>query len=133
MEKTNNFTADIYDYIVDYIKNNKHSLDAEELKFLLNYTLNLKETNLNSIEHINKKMLINDLKKLHENISKGPLTSISYQRLQTEMNLFEALLNEENLDDISYELDKLYLESDMGVRENSTLARKLHSQKKVSR
>jgi len=124
-----------YDYIIDYIKNNKTNLNIEELKFLLNYAAILKENNLENIMNADIGLIIGDLKKLHKNISDGQLTSISFQRLETELKLFDAILKNENLDDISYELDKLYIECDMGVRENSVLAKRLSStqSKKVSK
>lgn len=116
-----------YDYIVNYIKNNKSKLDIEELKFLLKYVSYLNKVDLDNVAKADINLIINDLKKLHKHLSESTLTSVSFSRLEKEIKLFDSILQNKNLDDISYELDKLYIECDMGVRKNSTLVKKLLS------
>ena len=62
-----------------------------------------------------------DLKALNENMQKGELTPLSYKRLGKEFQLFERLLSGDSLEDISYELDKLYVDNDMDTRKKSSL------------
>ena len=122
----NNKINKSYSYIIDYIKNNKSNLKKQELNFLLNYASILKEKNLENATEVDIKILIDDLSNLNNNIKSGELTSISFHRLERELKLFDAILNSGDLDEISYELDKLYIENDMGVRKNSTLSKKLY-------
>ena len=122
----NNKINKSYSYIIDYIKNNKSNLKKQELNFLLNYASILKEKNLENATEVDIKILIDDLSNLNNNIKSGELTSISFHRLERELKLFDAILNSGDLDEISYELDKLYIENDMGVRKNSTLSNKLY-------
>lgn len=122
----NNKINDSYSYIINYIKNNKLNLKKQELNFLLNYASILKEKNLENATEVDIKILIDDLSNLNNNIKSGELTSISFHRLERELKLFDAILNSGDLDEISYELDKLYIENDMGVRKNSTLSKKLY-------
>jgi len=92
----------------------------------LNYASILKEKNLENATEVDIKILIDDLSNLNNNIKSGELTSISFHRLERELKLFDTILNSGDLDEISYELDKLYIENDMGVRKNSTLSKKLY-------
>lgn len=131
----NNKKNNSYNYIINYIKNNKDLLDKDELKFLLLYAAELKLRGIKNLNKVNLKLLIKDLTFLNKKIQSGKLTSISFKRLERELQLFEDILNNVDLDKVSYELDKLYIENDLGIRENSTLVKNLHNNydKKVSK
>ena len=114
---------DTYEYIINYIKNNKSKLPKNELKFLLSYASSLKKVTAEP----SSKTIVEDLKELYKYLKTGPLTSIAVERLKKVMWLFEAILQNENLDEISYELDKLYIECGLSVRQNSALVKKIYS------
>ncbi len=122
MEEENNRT---YEIIMNFIDIYKKKLSEEELKFLLRYARSLKKRNYENQNNITEIDILEDIKKLNEVIKEGELTSLSFNRLKREIELYEQLINGENIHDISYELDKLYIESDMGARKNSSLAYQL--------
>ena len=119
-----------YNYLTEYIRNNKDVLSKNELRFLINYAIKVNDQNIENVENVSYKNLTDDLIKLNNTIKSGELTSLSFERLERLLYLFDRLLNKDNLDDISYDLDKLYLENDMPVRVNSTLVHKLYSVQK---
>lgn len=119
---SNNIT---YQQLAKYIKKNKNNLSKKTLIFLLNYAAAIKEQNTENVEQCNKKEIIQDLIELNKISKSGALTTITCERLERELKLFEAILNNKNLEEISYELDKLYIEAGLGVRNNSVLTKTL--------
>ena len=116
---------DSYNYIANYLLEHKNDLPEEELRFLINYLAKLREQGIENKLNPNKKDIINDLARLNQEMKSGELTSLTFDRLERELVLYNKLINNEDLVDISYELDKLYMENDMPIRDNSVLVRKL--------
>ena len=116
--KTN---TDVYNEIVEYIRENRNNITEAELRFILRYIRSIRINNINVDPNITEKSVLEDLKALNENMQKGELTPLSYKRLGKEFQLFERLLSGDSLEDISYELDKLYVDNDMDTRKKRSL------------
>ena len=116
--KTN---TDVYNEIVEYIRENRNNITEAELRLILRYIRSIRINNINVDPNITEKSVLEDLKALNENMQKGELTPLSYKRLGKEFQLFERLLSGDSLEDISYELDKLYVDNDMDTRKKSSL------------
>lgn len=116
--KTN---TDVYNEIVEYIRENRNNITEAELRLILRYIRSIRINNINVDPNITEKSVLEDLKALNENMQKGELTPLSYKRLGKEFQLFERLLSGDSLEDISYELDKLYVDNDMNTRKKSSL------------
>ena len=123
----------IIEDLVEYMKNNKHNISYEEIRFLLGYIRKLKETKVEVDENVTPKTIVSDLKLLRNRIESGDLTKLSFERLNKVLELFERLIDEDDLDDISYEVDRLFFLNDMDVRKNSTIAQKLKITSKESK
>ena len=121
----NNKINNTSEYLENYIKANKDYLEETELKFFLKYLVSLKESKYENAINTDIKTIIMDLKKLYNNLSSRELTSLTYKRLAKELEIVNLISQRKNLEDISYELDKLYIECDMGVRENSVLVKRI--------
>lgn len=118
-----------YNYIKEYINENKEILDKNDLKLLSKYAYEIKEKNIENVNVINIKDIIKDLNNLNNNIKNTDNTSILKNRLLNEVSILDDLYNGADLNDVSYELDKLYLLSDLPVREKSSLIYKLKNNK----
>lgn len=119
-----------YDRIIQYIKENKNYINEEDLKFLLRYARSLKIRNYQNKQDLSIKEVLDDMSALNETMRQGELTHLTIDRLKREMELIEALISGEDIDVISYELDRLYVENDMGARKNSSLSYKLNIMEK---
>lgn len=123
-----------YKKIIDYIKNNKN-MSEEKRRMLINYATQL---NLNNIENKQEEKiedLFNDLEVLTDYLKNCNETSIVAERLKKELKIFEMInvyYKEKNDDfsDISFELDGLYLDTELKIRRNSSLAYNLDKEKR---
>lgn len=123
-----------YKKIIDYIKNNKN-IPEEKRRMLINYATQL---NLNNIENKQEEKiedLFSDLEVLTDYLKNCDETSIVAERLKKELKIFEMInvyYKEKNDDfsDISFELDGLYLDTELKIRRNSSLAYNLDKEKR---
>ena len=110
-----------YDFLIDYIRKNRELLSSDEYLFLIEYSVKLKKQDVPDNESISKEQLLIDLIEINDYIKSGELTSLSFERLKKELGLFKALLEDEDLEKISYDVDKLYIENDLPIRSSSVL------------
>ena len=110
------------DIITQYIKENISNLDPGDLKFLLEYRAKMSENEKEKMaKGKNERLIYHDLSTLANAIEKGDTTSIKYKRLKELLAIYQDITKGKDLDEISYKLDRIYMELDMGVRKNSTL------------
>ena len=124
--------------IIEYLKNNE-GLTLKERRNLLHYATQLCIYNIENIEKVNLKDYLNDLRFLYNYLSTSDINSITKDRitrLYHFIKLYEAFENEKNieipndiLNELSYELDLLYLDSNLPPRKNSSLSYNLKSKK----
>ena len=119
--------------ILNYIKSNPN-LDSTKKRLLISYAAQLYINNVENVEVAELKNIFEDLQRLNESFEKSDNTSIIAKRLNEELKLYEMLSaflqnNESDLSEISYELDQLYLRSDLRVRQKSTLSYDLDREK----
>lgn len=130
MKKSNNQS---YNRIVEYIQNNP-MLNPIDKRNLMIYATQLYINGIENKENETIEDILEDLKKLNVKLKTSANTSIVSERLAREIQIVEQIgqyyKNGTNLEKISYELDKLYLESDMSVRKNSSLSYNLRKKEK---
>lgn len=132
MKKSNNLS---YNRIIEYINNNS-DLEKNKKRFLISYATQLNEYDIENKETENVKDLLQDIKYLNFYLKIQKTTPISLERFEKLLNIFERLLNISNLDDydikeISYELDKLHMDMDLKVRKNSSLSYNFDKHKRI--
>ncbi len=120
-----------YKFIKEYINKNKDILTDLDIKILSKYAYEVCKQNIENVNKINKKDIIDDLNYLNNKIKDTDNTSILKDRLTREVEILNKIYNNEDIDDISFELDKLFLSSDLPVREKSNLIYKLKKDGKV--
>ena len=114
------------------IKNNYYRYNESELTLLLQYrglvnTYGYRFSD--DVEKVDFTAVYDDLKRVTNKVKTGDSTSLNQERLVKILNLYEELLDGGNLEQISFELDLLFLENDMGIRENSQLVKHLEKGK----
>ena len=119
--------------ILNYIKSNPN-LDSTKKRLLISYAAQLYINKVENVEVAELKNIFEDLQRVNESFEKSDNTSIIAKRLNEELKLYEMLSaflqnNESDLSQISYELDQLYLRSDLRVRQKSTLSYDLDREK----
>lgn len=123
MKKSNNLS---YNRIIEYINDNPN-LDKKKKRILISYATQLNKYNIENKENENIKEILEDIKKLNIHLKTQSNTSLALERFERVLNIFEKLLDVQELNDdelkaISYELDKLYMEMDLKIRKNSSLS-----------
>lgn len=123
--------------ILNYIKENP-TLEPTKKRLLISYATQLYLNNVENIEESSIQDIFSDLRVLNDSLEHSENTTIVAKRLSEELKVFEMLTafleNRENdLSDISFELDKLYLRSDLKVRKKSTLSYDLVKKKENGR
>ena len=115
-----------YNRIREFIRENP-DLNEKRKRMLIHYATQLYTNNVENVEVVNSEDILDDLRVSNEYLSQGENTTVVAKRLQEELNIF-AMLQEhykngtDNLDEISAALDKLFLETDLGIREKSNLS-----------
>ena len=132
MQKSNN---ESYNRILEYILNNPN-IEEDERRTLISYATILKSSNVENIETENIETILADLKRLNESLKSSNDTSLVAKRIEEELEIFEMInnhykLGEQNLELISYMLDKLYMDTDLKVRKGSSLSYNLINKKSV--
>lgn len=130
MRQSNN---ESYNRIIEYIKENPE-LDSERRRILVQYASQLLINNIENIEDESMEAILSSIKLLNTTLRNGESTSIVARRLEEEIKLFELIgeyyeFGIDNKDEIIFQLDKLYLDSDMGVRKNSSFSYSLINKK----
>lgn len=114
------------------IKNNYYRYNESELTLLLQYRGLVNTCGYrfsDDVEKVDFTAVYDDLKRVTNKVKTGDSTSLNQERLVKILNLYEELLDGGNLEQISFELDLLFLENDMGIRENSQLVKHLEKGK----
>lgn len=115
-----------YNRIIDYLNLNK-DISYEDKKLLVSYATQLVEKNLENKKDEKIDDIIKDVYVLDEYLSSSDTTSLVMERRIQEKKIIEMIIKylqtkEIDIEDISYELDKLYIKTDLKVRENSSLS-----------
>lgn len=122
-----------YNNIIEYIRSND-SLDDNEKRFLIHYasTLILSKKENKKAESIPD--ILDSVKKYNEYIKKSSDTSIVSSRIDKILKIIDMIADYfngvDNVVEIGYCLDKLFLESDMGIRDTSSLSNSLQMGRK---
>lgn len=118
--------------ISDFLKNN-NNISPSTKKFLLRYVVkkySYGEVNKEQPYKVDVISIKEDIKCLIKKISTIEQTSLVILKMNKLLKLMDVLFeikNEDDLYDLSYELDKLYLEFGMPIRNTDTIVRKLES------
>lgn len=117
-----------YDRIINYIYNTPE-LSQEDKRFLLHYASHLIMNKVENAPDESIEEILDGIRLFNEAMKRSVRTSIVEERLEREIHLLN-MINEyykgnDNKEQIGYELDKLYLESDMGIRRSSSLSHSL--------
>lgn len=123
--------------ILAYIENNP-TLDSSEKRILLSYVSQLYVNDMENVEKLDLEDIFNDIKELNKSLETSDSTSLVARRLNEELKLYEMLRKfmqgeEQDLSKISYELDQLYLRSNLKVRKKSDLSYYLTKRKENGR
>lgn len=112
------------DLIVSYIKENKETMNPEEIKFLIEFKNKMKKQNIYNESQITKEELIKDIINLKDYIADNN-TSFNIKRNYLLYSLLKRVNNDDDLLEVSYLVDKLYMEYDLPIREKSAVVSKL--------
>lgn len=134
MKKTNN---ESYNRIMKFLS--EEEVSAERRRYLIHYATKLYKQNLENVEKENIKDIFNDFNTLNNTIKICNDTSINKKRISEMFEILEKInsyLENPKLEiivEISDKLDKLYLDSDMPLRKNSSLSYNLCLSKRKGR
>lgn len=125
-----------YDRIINYIYNTPE-LSQEDKRFLLHYASRLIMNKVENAPDESIEEILDGIRSFNETMKRSVRTSIVEERIEREIHLLN-MINEyykgnDNKEQIGYELDKLYLESDMGIRRSSSLSHSLEKKDTKSR
>lgn len=122
MKKTNNSS---YNRIVEYLKNDQYVDDGEK-RFLINYATQLYKNNIENVEIESIEDVYESLKKYGETLKYMEDTSFTRMRINDVINILQEIsvskIDDELIKDVSYKIDKLYIQSDLPIRKNSSLS-----------
>lgn len=123
--------------IIDYM--NEYPISDEDRIFLRNYIaayIKNGKFEIKEDENVTKQSLINDLKTITNNLETSTNTSIVARRLEIIRDILFKLmdeeLKEEQLIDLSYTLEKLYIELGFPPRNNNTMINKIKNVRKYN-
>ena len=106
--------------IIDFIRENKDTLKEEDIKFLLYYYRELnKDRNISG--ECNLEIILEDTKKVKEYMDSINNSEIVKERYNDLDTILEKIEKKEDINKISYLLDRLYYENNLPVREHSNL------------
>lgn len=115
-------------FILEYIKENLPNMSLDDREFLIRYIASKKKLNPDHIYAVNCENFLEDLKKLSTIYLNCYDTTLTVQRVLTIVKLFQEYENEmdyEKLIDLSIQLDKLYMDSGLSVRNTDTVLKKI--------
>lgn len=131
MKKTNNNS---FNRIVDYLIENDFTFLEEDKKFLMNYAASIYLNGVENIQDENIKDIINDTKKINiyllESDRNNFINGVEKDYLKLLKQISSHFNGNEKIDNISLELDKLYLKLGLPPRKNSSLSYNLKNYKK---
>lgn len=122
MKKINNSS---YNRIIEYLKNDQY-IDDSEKRFLINYATQLYKNNIENVEIESIEDVYESLKKYCETLKYMEDTSFTRMRINDVINILQEIsvskIDDELIKDVSYKIDKLYIQSDLPIRKNSSLS-----------
>ena len=131
MELSNNNS---YNNIVEYIRSNENLSDNEK-RYLIHYATSLQVSDVENVSTESISDMIKSVKEYTQHIKSSANTTIVYARIEKILSIIDMISDYFNgaisLFDIGYNLDKLFLDSDMGIRDTSSLSYSLKNKKKV--
>lgn len=126
-------TNQSYNRIMNFLKNNPQ-LNDEEKRYLIHYATELYKNNVENLENETLQDIFTSLKIYSNQLKECADTSITRNRITEIINILEQIskpnIDKKTLNEISYKLDKLYLETDLPLRENSSLSYNLENNKR---
>ena len=99
-------------------------MNPEEIKFLIEFKNKMKKQNIYNESQITKEELIKDIINLKDYIADNN-TSFNIKRNYLLYSLLKRVNNDDDLLEVSYLVDKLYMEYDLPIREKSAVVSKL--------
>jgi len=122
MKKTNNQS---FNRIIDYL-NSKSYISESSKRLLLEYATRIYKENVENVEKEELDDFLFDLKVYAEWLKSSSDTSITKLRINEIINIILELNDSKKkelpLADLSYKLDKLYLKSNLPMRNKSSLS-----------
>jgi len=115
-------------HIIEYLKEHYTIIPEHYRNFLIRYAADKSRLNPHEAYSVNNENFLSDLKKISIAYANCNDTSLTVQRALTIIKLFneyEAHMDPKKLIDLSLELDKLYMDSGLSVRNTDTVIRKL--------
>ena len=128
MKKTNNSS---YNRIIIFLKENPN-INTEEKRILISYATQLLKSNIENQQTENISDMLCDLRYVNNILKLQKQTTLNFERFQKLVDIFQMITDfynskEINLEEISYQLDKLYIDMDLKVRKNSCLSYNLEN------
>lgn len=128
MKKTNNSS---YNRIIIFLKENPN-INTEEKRILISYATQLLKSNIENQQTENISDMLCDLRYVNNILKLQNQTTLNFERFQKLVDIFQMITDfynskEINLEEISYQLDKLYIDMDLKVRKNSCLSYNLEN------
>lgn len=114
--------------ILEHIKDNIEDISDNDREFFIRYIISKSKLNPNETYYVNENNFLNDLKKLTDLYIDCVNTSLTAKRMSIVIELFNKVsfsMGEEELIDLSIELDKLFIDSGLPVRNTDTVLRKI--------
>lgn len=114
--------------LLEHIKDNIEDISADDREFLIRYIISKSKLNPNEAYYVNENNFLNDLKKLTDLYIDCVNTSLTAKRMSIVIELFNKVsfsIGEEELIDLSIELDRLFIDSGLPVRNTDTVLRKI--------
>lgn len=122
-----------YKRIMQYLKDNPNISD-DMRRYLNHYATQLLKNNVENIENETLKDLLESLKYYTAQLKKCNNTSITKNRIVKIIEILEqsssSNIDIQTFSEISYKLDRLYYESDLPIRRNSSLSYNLERNKR---
>ena len=132
MKKTDNSS---YNRIILFLKQNPH-IDKEEKRMLISYATQLLKDGVENYQTEDISDILCDLQYVNEILKLQNETTVSFKRIQKIVDIFLMITDfynskEISLEEISYQLDKLYFDMDLQVRKKSGLSYNLENNKVI--
>lgn len=114
--------------ILDFVKRNVRNMSDNNREFLIRYSASKAKLNPEESYSVDKNNFLNDLKVLTDSYSNCNNTALTAKRMSKIIELIKSVnfdMGENELDDLSLELDELYIESGLPVRNTDTVLKKI--------
>lgn len=120
-----------FDMIRAYIDSGE--ISEGERKFLINYMGKMKRRS-EPLTDINVENVVDDVRKLNQFLQDSDDTILVKLRINKELDIIntlsEGINDKEKLVEASYQLEQLYYQSDMPIRNTNTVLKKIEQSKK---